>query len=396
MHQGAVRCGEMKRLLIMLLSALAGGLLAVALNAALGVGERRTTTTIVQQPEGPPLANGPARFSARSIYRQDASGVVFVRAEVVQETSSFWGFPQQQQGEATGSGVIVDHDGTILTNAHVVERAKRVTVGFSDHVTRTATILGRDRSNDLAVLHVDPKGLTLNPLTLGSARDVQVGDPVAAIGNPFGLERTLTTGVVSAKQRHIQGLNGFEINHVIQTDAAINPGNSGGPLLDARGEVIGINSQIETGGSGKGNIGIGFAIPIDTARKLLPSLKKGNVESAYLGITDITIDHSLSALNLATDRGVLVQSVAPRSPAAHAGLRAGIIQAQLPDGQTVMLGGDVIVAVDGRAITSSQQLQEVIGAKRVGQSVRLDILRGKRRLSMSARLAQRPARLPVR
>src|SRR5207237_323515 len=173
-------------------------------------------------------------------------------------------FPQSQRGEATGSGFVIDKNGTIATNAHVIAGAVKVTVQLADNKVVNAKVLGKDTSSDLALLKINPDGLDLHPLSLGSSKDVHVGDPTIAIGNPFGLDRTLTTGVVSALQREIKAPNNFTIDHVIQTDAAINPGNSGGPLLDALGRVIGITSQIATGGGGNGNVGIGFAVPINT------------------------------------------------------------------------------------------------------------------------------------
>ena len=205
----------------------------------------------------------------------------------------------------------------------MIDDAVKVTVQLADKKTVDAKVVGKDTSTDLALLKVDPDGLDLTPLPLGSSKDVQVGDPVVAIGNPFGLDRTLTTGVVSALQRQISAPNGFAIDNVIQTDAAINPGNSGGPLIDAAGRVIGINSQIETGGGGSGgNVGIGFAVPIDTAKRILPQLEKaGKVERAYLGITTLTIDGSLSSSTCPSTAGALVQSVQTGSPAEKAGIR---------------------------------------------------------------------------
>ena len=238
--------------------------------------------------------------------------------------------PSEQRGVATGSGFVIDGQGTILTNQHVVEGARKVTVQFADKKTATARIVGQDRSTDLAVLRVDTSGLDLHPLALGDSKAAQVGDPTIAIGNPFGLERTLTTGVISAVQRRIKAPNGFAIDNVLQTDAAINPGNSGGPLLDATGRVIGINSQIETGGSGTGNVGIGFAVPIDTAKRIIPQLEKsGKVDRGFLGVSTTTIDSSLKDLNLPVAHGALVQKVTPGSPAAKAGIRGGDIPAQV-------------------------------------------------------------------
>jgi S1-C subfamily serine protease len=378
---------------VALFSALLGGVIAVALAAALGLGGSTTTTVVRQAPlanPSPAAGDDAAGLTARDIYKRDAPGVVFIRANVAQPSSSPFGFPQQQQGLATGSGFVIDRSGLILTNAHVVDGASKVTVQFANDRTTEARLLGKDRSTDLALLKVDPKGLDLTPLQLGSARQVQVGDPVVAIGNPFGLSRTLTTGVVSALQREIPGLNGFSINGVIQTDAAINPGNSGGPLIDSAGRVIGINSQIETGGNGsRGNVGIGFAVPIDTAKRLLPELKKGSVETGYLGITSRTIDDTLDGLNLPVDEGVLVIAAQPGSPAARAGIRGGDIPAQV-NGEGVNLGGDIITKVDGKTISSSEQLSSTIGRMKKGDEVKVELVRDGKRKTVTVTLAQRP------
>ena len=258
---------------IAVISAVIGAGAAVGIVEGLDLGSARTTTTLVQQAPFGATSNandGDAGLTAGDIYKRDAPGVVFVRSQIVQRTQSpfDFGLPQEQQGEATGSGFVVDQAGTILTNAHVVNGATKVTVQFQNKQSVEAKVLGKDESTDLALLKVDPTGLRRAPLTLGSSKGVQVGDPAIAIGNPFGLERTLTTGVISAVQRTIQAPNNFEIDDVLQTDAPINPGNSGGPLIDATGKVIGINSQIATGGSAsQGSVGIGFAVPIDTAKQ---------------------------------------------------------------------------------------------------------------------------------
>jgi S1-C subfamily serine protease len=203
---------------------------------------------------------------------------------------------------------------------------------------------------------------------------VQVGDPVLAIGNPFDLQRTLTTGVVSALQRTLKAPNGFTITNVIQTDAPINPGNSGGPLLDASGRVIGINSQIYTGGSGGGSVGIGFAVPIDTAKSEISQLEKGGtVSGAYIGLTSITIDGSLAALNLPVKSGALVQSVQPGTPAEKAGIRGGTVSGNVESSQ-LAVGGDIITSIDGQAVNSSDDLANDIASKKPGQSVTVGLL----------------------
>jgi S1-C subfamily serine protease len=369
---------------------------AVAVGAVelfdLGGGQTKTTTVVQQAPlsGAREKSSDSGGLTARDIYKRDAPGVVFIRAQVVEPVSSPFDFGQPQEGEATGSGFVIDKDGTILTNAHVVENARRVRVQFADQRVETAKIVGRDRSTDLAVLKVDPDGLELHPLTLGSSKNVQVGDPTVAIGNPFGLERTLTTGVVSATKRTIPGLDNFQIDDVIQTDAAINPGNSGGPLIDATGRVIGINSQIRTGGSGSGNVGIGFAVPIDTAKKVVPQLQRsGKVQRGYLGVETRTVDRSLADLNLPAKSGALVQTVTPGGPAAKAGIRGGDIVAQL-DGQAIRIGGDIITAVDGRKVRSSEDLVSAVTAKKGGDKVKMDLLRDGKKRTVEVELANRP------
>jgi S1-C subfamily serine protease len=360
----------------------------------LGGGHTETRTLIQQAPLQGEAASGSSEsgLTPREIYKRDAPGVVFVRAQVVERAASpfDFGFPQEQRGEATGSGFVTDRDGTILTNAHVVSGASKVTVQFADRKVRDARILGRDESTDLAVLKVDAPADELTPLELGSSARVQVGDPTIAIGNPFGLERTLTTGVVSATRRTIQAPDGFQIDGVIQTDAAINPGNSGGPLLDATGRVVGINSQIETGGSGGGNVGIGFAVPIDTAKRIVPQLKsEGRVERAFLGVQSITVDKSLEALNLPVDSGALVQSVTPGSPAARAGIRGGDLGAQIGE-LPVRLGGDIITAVGGRAMRTKDDVAAAIAERKKGDEVTIELLRDGRKRTVEVRLASRP------
>src|SRR6202007_986059 len=252
-------------LFVPFLSALiGGGVVAAIIAAAGGLGESRTITTTVQaaplQPSN--ASNVSTHSSVHEIYERTAPGVAFVTSTIVQRNESpfgLFGGESEQRGQATGSGIVIDRGGTILTNWHVVENAIKVTVSIEKGSSVSAQVVGKDPSNALAVLHISPDGLNLKPLVLGSSSGVQVGDPVYAIGNPFDLERTLTTGVVSALQRQITAPNGFTISNVIPPDAPINPGNSGGPLLDAAGRVIGINSQIETGGGGGGGGGNGLA-----------------------------------------------------------------------------------------------------------------------------------------
>jgi S1-C subfamily serine protease len=258
-------------------SAVAGGLVVVGVFLGLGITGRRSTQTIVE--EGPvasaQASSTGASLTPHSIYQRDAPGVVFVRANIVRKVQNpFDLFPQRRSSSSTGSGFLVDRSGDILTNYHLIDGADRtngVSVQFEDNVLRRAVVVGVDQDDDLAVLRVDMGGVpAARPLKLGDSTSVRVGDPTLAIGNPFGLDRTLTSGIVSALQREIQAPDGFRIDNVIQTDAPINPGNSGGPLLDAAGRVIGINSQIAAGGNGvRVSVGIAFAIPIDTAGPIL-------------------------------------------------------------------------------------------------------------------------------
>jgi S1-C subfamily serine protease len=390
----------MRHIRLPLLSGLVGGGVVAVLLLVLGVGDegKTTTTTVVQQAPlsaSTTVADGKAAgLTAQEIYKRDAPGVVFIRAQVVQRTQSpFDLYPTEQRGEATGSGFVIDRDGDILTNAHVIDGAVKVTVQFSNDKTVEAKIVGKDVSTDLALLKVDPDGLDLKPLALGSAKDIQVGDPTVAIGNPFGLDRTLTTGVVSALQRQIRAPNGFEIDNVIQTDAAINPGNSGGPLLDSAGRVIGVNSQIQTGSGGGGNVGIGFAVPIDTAREVLPQLKKdGRVDRAWLGVSSLTVDGSLDQLNLPVKSGALVQSVQQGSPADTAGLRGGDISATL-NGSPVQLGGDIVTAVDGKPVKTSEDLADLVEDKKPGDEVTLTVQRGSDEQELKVELGKRPSEL---
>ncbi|HEV7492264.1 S1C family serine protease [Baekduia sp.] len=393
----------------LLLAALLGGGVAAGVTAFIvdDSGGDTHTTTVIRQPAissqgaNSKRSNAAEGLTAADIYQRYAPGVAFVRSEITEQTQNpFDPFGGTQRSESTGSGFVIDAGGDILTNNHVIDGATpgSITVQLADKKTVKATVVGKDPSTDLALLKVDPEGLALKPLPLGSSKDVHVGDPTIAIGNPFGLDRTLTTGVVSALQRQIQAPNGFAIKDVIQTDAAINPGNSGGPLIDSAGRVIGINSQIETGGgSGQGNVGIGFAVPIDTAKSILENLKKGEtVQRAYLGITSLTVDGQLDALNLPVNHGALVQTVEPNSPADIAGLKAGDLQATLSgssSNDTVVLGGDIITKVDGKAITTSDQLSQLVTNHKPGDKVKIEIVRKKETKTLTVTLGKRPPAL---
>jgi S1-C subfamily serine protease len=389
-----------------IVAALLGGVVAAGVTTLLrgdSGGDGNTTTVIRQAAVGAGSNGRNGRSSvaegltAADIYKKYAPGVVFVRAEVTEPINNPFDFyGGTQRSEATGSGFVIDTSGNILTNNHVVEGAKNVTVSFADNHTVKADVVGKDPSTDLALLKVDPESLSLTPLPLGSSKDVHVGDPTIAIGNPFGLDRTLTTGVVSALQREIRAPNGVSIRDVIQTDAAINPGNSGGPLIDAAGRVIGINSQIETGGAGgNGNVGIGFAVPIDTAKQILSDLKKGEtVRRAYLGLSSLTVDGSLAALDLPVKKGALVQEVKPGSPAGAAGIKGGELPAQLQDGDAngnqIVLGGDIITKFDGKAVTSGPQLSELVVAHQPGDKVDVELVRKGEKKKVTVTLGKQP------
>jgi S1-C subfamily serine protease len=358
-----------------LLTAVAGGGVTAAVLLGAGVvetGEQAPTADAPLAAKGAgALAVATAgALGAREIYRRDAPGVVFVRAQTLRtDPTPFDVFNTAEPTEATGSGFVIDEDGLILTNAHVVAAATSVQVTFSDSHTVSAKPVGKDLDTDLALLRVDPDGLDLEPLELGDSETVQVGDPTVAIGNPFGLERTLTTGVVSALQRRLSAPSGFTIENVIQTDAALNPGNSGGPLIDASGRVIGINSQIATGGDPGGAVGIGFAVPVNTAKEVIPQLEEdGHVERAYLGVQGST-----------AGGGVLVERVQPDSPAAAAGLR----------------DADVLRSLDGRSVRSMADVSAILERHRPGDVIRVGVRSGGQPRDVQAKLADRPAAPPA-
>jgi S1-C subfamily serine protease len=369
-------------------------LLVGLISVSAGWVGKEQKTTITQAPIATSAAakQSDTGLTVGQIYDKTGPGVVFIRADVVQRTQSPFGFPEQQRGQATGSGFVIDQSGDILTNAHVVEGATKIEVGFSNKKTVVAKLVGTDASNDIALLKVNVDKSQLKPIPLGDSTKAKVGDSVVAIGNPFGLDRTVTTGIVSALQRQLQAPNGFTIDHVIQTDAAINPGNSGGPLLDARGRVIGINSQIATAGGNSGSIGIGFAVPIDKAKGIADQLKKnGKIERAFLGITGVSVTSSLAnKLNLSASSGALVQQVT--GPAKKAGVKGGDTQVTV-GGQDMLLGGDVVVSVDGKKVGSMQDVVKSVDSKKPGDKVKLGLLRGSKSRTVEVTLGNRPQSL---
>jgi S1-C subfamily serine protease len=373
-----------------------GGLIVLVLGAVLiatdviDTGDSRTVVreqAPISQPASDPSAGGGR--TVQDIYADEGPGVAFIQADGVSDSSVFG----QEGGTATGSGFVVDDDGTIVTNAHVVDGADEVTVSFEEGGDSIdAEVKGVDPDTDLAVLKIDPAEVeNLTVLPLGDSSDLQVGDPVVAIGNPFGLQRTVTTGIVSALQRQIDAPSGFSISNVIQTDASINPGNSGGPLLDAQGRVIGINSQIATGG-GQGSVGIGFAVPVNTAKDLLPELRAGEeIERAYLGVSMATVNEDVaSEADLPVDSGALVESVEEGTPAESAGLRGSEIDELSGE---ISQAGDLIVAIDGEPVRSADDVVSAVAGKQPGDTVELEIYRGDDKRTVSVELGERPAAL---
>ncbi|MEA2181063.1 MAG: hypothetical protein QOF69_248 [Solirubrobacteraceae bacterium] len=337
------------------------GALVVALplgGLAIGGAFESTNTTVAAAP--PPVRSDPVAPSAparsatdvSTLYERVSPGVVSV------ETRS-------GSGGGSGSGFVLDGDGYILTNDHVVDGAETVRVRFEKGAPIDARVVGADPSTDLALLKIDSSGRKLTPLALGSSASLKVGQPAIAIGSPYRLEGTLTTGVISALGRSITAPNSFSIDNVVQTDAAINPGNSGGPLLDARGQVVGINAQIAT--SSGSNDGVGFAIPIDTAKNVVPQLKTGKeIKRPYLGVSTSDAD---------TGVGAVVGRVIPGGPADDAGLRIG----------------DRILSVGDRSVSQSADVASAIVAQKPGEEVSLRVRRGSRELPVKVKLGTRPA-----
>jgi S1-C subfamily serine protease len=374
-------------------AAILGGAVAVGGVALLG-GLDSTTTVVTETSAAPSPGLAPASgdgMSVNEIYERASSGVVRINASDNSTSSSTSPFGQNA---ALGSGFVIDKSGHIVTNYHVVRDAGRVTVSFSNRDTVQAEVVGTDPSTDLAVLRVETAASALTPLSMGNSDAVRVGDPVVAIGNPFGLDRTVTAGIVSALQRLIQAPNRFTIDHVIQTDAPINPGNSGGPLLNARGQVIGVNTQIETGtgSSATGNVGIGFAVPSNTVKDVVAQiLRTGRVDHAYLGISGQALTADVAErYNLPVDAGVLVGRVTDDSGADKAGIEGGETEVVVA-GVSYTLGGDIIVAFEGKKISSVEELRDAISGKKPGDKVSLVIYRDASRTSVTVTLGRQPA-----
>jgi len=345
--------------LMLIVTALGGGVAGAGLLLLTGAGDGTTTTTTVTTAPTAAAAqrsDASTGLDARALYANANPGVVDITSRGITSSSSGGGSPfggPSQSATATGTGFVVDGKGHIVTAAHVVEGASSISVKFQDGTTRTAKVLGTDEATDVAVLAVDPSGLTLHPLALGSSASLAIGDQVAAIGDPFTYDRSLSTGVVSGLDRTISAPNGFTVAHAIQTDAALNPGNSGGPVLDASGRVIGIVDQIATNGSSQTSSGVGFAVPIDLVRSELSKLEAGQtVRHAYFGV-------STSDLGTGT-AGALIQSVSSSGPAASAGLRSG----------------DVVTRIGSAAIKGTNDLVAAVAAHAQGDRVQVTVKRG--------------------
>jgi len=315
-----------------------------------------------------------------SVYHKNIGSVVNITSKTV-ALDFFYGLVPQ---EGQGSGFIIDREGHVLTNYHVIDQARQVEVTLHSRKKYRATIVGTDRSHDLAVLQI--KAPDLSPMVMGDSRNLQVGQKVYAIGNPFGLSGTLTSGIVSSI-RSVQEPDGMTIDEAIQTDAAINPGNSGGPLLNSHGEVVGINTMIASN-SGQ-SAGIGFAIPINTAKAVLNDLLTlGRVRRPALGVLTLPISPDIAdELGLASDYGLLIIRVTPGGAAERAGLRGGSDRAYL--GNTpIMVGGDLIISVDGQDVQDQQQLSRIMNAHRAGDTVKVSVYRGKRRMEVTVVLGE--------
>jgi S1-C subfamily serine protease len=372
----------------LVVAAVLGAGAALAIDEVVGSdGGTTVIREVGQASESPASFENAEGNTIGDIYRRSARGVVQVIATQVSSENPFFG---PQETSASGSGFVIDKAGHIITNYHVVEGAREVQVNFSGDDRMDARVIGSDPSTDIAVLEIDAQARALTPLPLGDSDTVEVGDAVIAIGNPFSLERTVTAGIVSALQRRITAPDGFAIDEVIQTDAAINRGNSGGPLLNANGEVVGVNAQIET--ETGGNVGIGFAIPINTVKEVVSQLiEEGKVEHAYLGVEMATIDEALSeTFNLPVDQGVLVQRVHEGSPAERAGLQGGRTSSVV-DGESYLVGGDVVTRADGEEIASADELGNLVAGKKPGDELELEIRRDGETQTVTVTLGRRPS-----
>jgi putative serine protease PepD len=369
-------------------AALAGAAAGAGTYAALG-GDGPTTvvrdaTASASTARQQPVAT--TALSVGEVYQRARKGVVEITVTGAGSGSPFGGGGPALQGQ--GSGFVLDELGHVVTNQHVVDGAGSVRVSFWNGATYDGEVVGTDASTDVAVLKVDAPASLLEPLQLGDSGGLSVGDGVVAIGSPFGLEGTVTTGIVSALGREIDSPNGFTIGNTIQTDAAINHGNSGGPLLDLQGKVIGVTAQIES--ESGGNDGVGFAVPSSTVRPIARQLvADGSVEHAYLGVSLATIPSSVAG-RVGSPAGVAVATIRDGTPAADAGLRAAT-GSKTVDAQEYPTGGDVITKVDGAAVRTAADLRSIVDAKRPGDTIELTFVRGGTTKTVSVTLGTRPS-----
>jgi S1-C subfamily serine protease len=384
---------------IVLAAAAAGGAIGATVGLTLG-GSSTSTIPNGAVPTAPAVRgeSGPAieetALTPTQIYRNDARGVVIITDTMTQRVAPTLFAPAQtQRVSALGSGFVIDKKGDILTNDHVVQGATGIRVGFSSGASYPATIVGTDQSTDIAVVRVKAKASALHPLAFADSNAVQVGEPAYAIGNPFGLDRTMTGGMVSAVGRDIQAPNGLTIPNAIQTDAAINHGNSGGPLLNSEGRDIGINDQIE-GGTVDANVGVGFAISSNTARSVAAELiATGHAEHPWLGVEVETIDPTTAhAVHGLPPSGVTVAGVIKGSPAGKAGLAPATHYATV-DGVSIPLNGDTIVAIDGTPLRSTQQLSTILASLKPGAHAMLTVVRTGKSRSVTITLGNVPPKI---
>jgi S1-C subfamily serine protease len=373
----------------LLVAGVLGGI--VTLIGASVLGKLGGTTTIREvAPEASSASVGFAPqtgLTPGDIYAAYSRGVVQIEATGPLTSDPFEAFPRRTR--SLGSGFVISKSGYIVTNFHVVKGAETINVSFSNDESVRAKLVGTDPSTDLAVLKVNtpPRGLT--PLVYGRSASVRVGDQVVAIGNPFGYERSMTAGIVSAIGRVLEAPNALAIDNAIQTDAPINPGNSGGPLLNASGEVIGVNTQIRTDGSGAASVGVGFAVPVDTVASVTAQLLRGaKVAHAFLGVEAARLTDDIARLfNLKAHQGLLIRSVIPGSAAERAGLREGT-RTVIVGGESWRLGGDIIIAVDGVSVTTPERLRGILARKRPGDEIVVEVYRGERRLKVTVKLGR--------
>ncbi len=362
--------------------AVAGGVFYLQHSGASSVGPSVVPAPVIK-------SSGNATINPVAIYKADAPGVVLVESRVTATAAGPFG-PEHQRGIAEGSGFMIDGKGSILTNYHVVADTSKTIVTLKDGKVYDARLVGSDPSTDVAVLRIDAPASELKPLPLGDSSKLQVGQPVVAIGNPLGYSGTETQGIISALHRDIQAPNGFAIPGAIQTDAPLTNGSSGGPLIDSSRRVVGINSQVAASQNSTTQAdGIGFAVPINTAKEVVQQLdENGRVVHPYLGISGFGITPDIAS-HFPTDRGIAVVKVAPGSPAEKADIRGGNRVANTEAGR-IVTGGDVIVAVDGKPVSDMNQLQALISKDKVNQQVNLKILRGSQTMNVQVTLVNRP------